>query len=123
MAKHNDIGTWGEDIACETLIAKGYAITGRNCRIGNYEIDIIAMKGNRIIFVEVKTRSIAYTDPLDAVDAKKISRICHAADAYIRANGISHEAQFDIITVIGTAENHTVEHIPDAFMPSLKTYR
>ena len=33
-----------------------------------------------------------------------------------------HDMQFDVIIVIGTPENYTVEHLPDAFMPPLKTY-
>lgn len=123
MAKHNITGKWGEDIACETLISKGYAITERNLRIGNYEIDIIAMKGNRIIFIEVKTRTDSYVDPLEAIDNKKITRMSRAADAYIRNSGLRHEAQFDIVIVIGTPEQYRVEHIPDAFMPPLKNYR
>ncbi len=123
MANHNILGAWGEDIACEILISKGYAITERNYRIGNYELDIIAMKGNRIIFVEVKTRSDNYVDPLEAITPKKKNRMVIAADAYMRSLNTHHEAQFDIIIIIGSPERYTTEHIPDAFMPSLKTYR
>ncbi len=123
MAKHNITGSWGEKLAREALIVKGYAITECNHRVGNYEIDIIAMKGNRIIFVEVKTRSNGYVDPLEAIDRKKMQHMARAADAYIRNNSIRHEAQFDVITIVGTPDQYTLEHIPDAFMPPLKNYR
>lgn len=119
MAQHNDIGHWGEELACEKLITLGCAICERNFRIGHYELDIIAMKGNRIIFVEVKTRTNPNSDPLDAIDNKKISRMVKAANAYIVAYNIPHEAQFDIITICGTPNNYTIEHFPDAFTPPL----
>ena len=123
MATHNVTGQWGEQLACDLLVTKGYAIVERNWRSGHYEIDIVALKGQYIVFVEVKTREDDIVDPLDSIDAKKIQRICRAADVYIRANNIPHEAQFDIITIIGDTDNYRIEHIPDAFLPPLKTYR
>lgn len=119
MAQHNEIGQWGEDIACEKLITEGYAINQRNFRIGHYELDIIAMKGNRIVFVEVKTRSNIDSDPIEAIDNKKIMRMVRAANAYVIAYDIPHEVQFDIITIVGTPDNYKLEHIPDAFFAPL----
>lgn len=121
MARHNETGLWGEELACEKLITLGYAICERNFRIGHYELDIIAMKDNRIIFVEVKTRTNPNSDPLDAIDNKKIARMVRAANAYVIAYDIPHEVQFDIITICGTPENYTIEHIPDAFTAPLST--
>ncbi len=123
MAKHNEVGKWGEDIAVETLVAKGCAIVARNWRMGAYEVDIIAMKGRRIIFVEVKTRTATDDNPLDAVDRKKMMRIARAANAYVQAYDIPHEVQFDLISIIGTKDNYKVVHEEDAFYPPLKTYR
>lgn len=122
MAEHNRLGAWGERVACDTLVAAGYAIVERNWRVGHYEIDIIASKGTRIVFVEVKTRGDAYVDPLDAVDAKKQMRMGRAADAYMRHYNIPLEAQFDIILIIGSENDYTVEHISDAFLPPMKSY-
>jgi|MucameStandDraft_1065616.scaffolds.fasta_scaffold02942_5 putative endonuclease len=119
MAGHNITGAWGEQVAHDHLVAKGYAIHGRNWRSGHYEIDIIAIKGNRIIFVEVKTRSRHFTDPAEAVDRRKMMRLARAADSYIQAYDIPHHWQFDIITVIGVPGNCQIEHIPDAFIPPL----
>ncbi|MEZ3591571.1 MAG: YraN family protein [Muribaculaceae bacterium] len=122
MAQHNITGHWGENAAHDYLTAAGYAIMERNWRLGHLEVDIIASRGNRIIFVEVKTRSTTLTDPAEAVNKAKQSRIARAADAYIRRYDIPLEAQFDIVTVIGNETSHTIEHIPDAFLPPLKTY-
>ncbi len=120
MARHNTIGFWGENLAKEYLITEGFSILEMNKHIGHKEIDIIATKGNRIAFVEVKTRSTPFTDPIDAVDQKKIKKITLAADSFMRAFNIRHEPQFDIITIIGNPESgHTLTHYPDAFMPPL----
>lgn len=122
MARHNETGRWGEDIAAEYLAANGYAIADRNWRCGHYEIDIVAYKGSRIIFVEVKTRSDNDEDPLEAVDKDKTSRLIRAAVVYINTYEIDHEIQFDLIAINGTSSDYTIEHIPDAFIPPLKTY-
>ena len=122
MAEHNRLGTWGEQVACDVLVAAGYAIMERNWRMGHYEIDIIAGKGRRIVFVEVKTRADAYVDPLTAIDLKKQRRMGRAADVYMRHYEIPLEAQFDIILIVGDENNYTVEHIADAFLPPMKSY-
>ena len=122
MARHNEVGSWGENLACDKLVAEGYAIVERNWRLGHFEVDIIAMKGNRIIFAEVKTRSNSDIDPLDSIDKRKIFRMATSANAYIRFSKCNHEPQFDIFAISGTPENYHIEHIADAFFPPLKSY-
>lgn len=123
MARHNELGKWGEQIAADIITAKGYAIVERNWRLGHYEIDIIAMHANRVVFIEVKTRSNPIDDPLSAVDARRIRRLSRAAHIYLTTRELPHEFQFDIITVSGTPDNYSAEHIEDAFFPPLTTYR
>ena len=122
MARHNDLGKWGEQIACDTLVAAGCAIVDRNWRIGHYEIDIVAMRGDRLIFVEVKTRSGHDIDPLDAVDRNKINHMVRSANKYLEINRFPHDIQFDLIAVTGDPDDYKVDHIPDAFYPPLRTY-
>lgn len=122
MAKHNDVGKWGEDIACAKLIKEGYAIVERNWTLHHYEIDIIASKGARIVFVEVKTRTDCAQDPFEAIDQRKIMRLVRAANVYIQQFNTKLEPQFDIIGISGTPEKYEIEHIEDAFLPPLKTY-
>lgn len=120
MAQHNDLGTWGEKLAREYLIARGYSVFDSNIHIGHKEIDIIATKGDHIMFIEVKTRSTPFKDPLDAVDKKKIKLLAAAADSFMQAYNVRHEPQFDIITVIGRPETgYEITHYPDAFLPPL----
>ncbi|MBD5186138.1 MAG: YraN family protein [Bacteroides sp.] len=123
MAFHNDTGKWGEQVAADYLAANGYAITDRNVRMGRNEIDIIAMKGDSIMFVEVKTRSTALKDPLDAITPDKMRRLCRAADAYIKARQLPHRPQFDLIAIIGAPGRYELEHFPDAFFPPLTSGR
>lgn len=126
MAIHNDLGKWGEQLAVDLLVTKGYAIVQRNWHAGNMEIDIVAMKNDRIVFVEVKTRSSDFVDPADAVDRRRIMRMVRAANSYVNAYNIPHQVQFDIILIVGTPDAPTppnIEHIPDAFLPPLRTIR
>lgn len=126
MARHNDLGKWGEQLAVDMLVTKGYAIAERNWRTGDMEIDIVAMKGARIVFVEVKTRSDNGFDPADAVDRRRMMRMVRAADSYVRSHGIPHEVQFDVVFVVGSPAGDVpprIEHIEDAFLPPLRTIR
>ncbi len=123
MARHNKVGKWGEEIAASLLISQGYAIIDNNWRMGDYEIDLIAMNDSHVVFVEVKTRSRADADPAAAVDARRIRRLARAAHLFLTVKELPHEYRFDIIAVTGIEDNYTVEHIPDAFLPPLTSYR
>ena len=122
MAQHNETGYWGEQIAVDTLVRQGYAIVERNWHSGHYELDIIAMKGDRLVFVEVKTRADGDYDPFSAIDRRKIKRLVAAARSFMALKDYEHEMQFDVIIIVGSPGCYKVEHIPDAFMPPLKTY-
>lgn len=123
MAQHNQLGTWGEKIAADLLVAKGYAIAATNWRSGHYEIDIIAQKGTRVVFVEVKTRQSNDKDAFRAFDRAKQRRLVYAAFAYMRANPSPLQVQYDFIAVVGEPHNFTVEHVEDIRIPMFKTYR
>lgn len=122
MAETSQLGQWGENIACETLTGKGYAIVGRNMRIARIEVDILAMKGNRVAVVEVKTRRHPDEDPTFGIDRRKVMRLARAGAAYLRANSLPHELQIDLIFITGSPETgYTVDHRPDAFLPPRKS--
>ena len=123
MARHNELGKWGEQYAADYLQSIGYDIIERDWRIGHRDIDIIARTGDgtTVVFVEEKTRtSDVVTKPDDAVDIKKIRNIGYAANNYIKTKGIVDEVRFDIISIIGNnKENAQLEHIIEAFNPCL----
>ncbi len=121
--KGADIGKWGEDLTVELLVAKGYAIRETNWRMPPLEIDIIAIKGNRLVFVEVKTRTEGEFDPVLAINRKKQSNMIRAANAYVNIHNLPHEVQFDVVLIVGTPDaGYTIDHLEDAFYPSLKRY-
>ncbi len=120
--KKSELGKWGEKVACDLLVSKGYAILLTNWRMFHYEIDIIAMTDRYIVFVEVKTRSDDNEDPVMAVDRRKRQHMVASADVFLRHNDFPHEYRFDIVAITGTPQNYTVEHIPDAFFPTLKRH-
>ena len=118
-----DLGKWGEELTMEMLVMKGYAIRETNWRMPPLEIGIIAIKGNRVVFVEVKTRADGEFDPVLAINKKKQTNMIRAANAYISAYDLPHEVQFDVVLIVGTPETgHTIDHIEDAFYPSLRRY-
>lgn len=124
MARHNIFGAQGEQAACDFLLKKGYIIRDRNWRCGKHELDIVAEKGMRIIIVEVKTRSSELFDLSKLIDRRKMMHLINGGKAYISAHKLSHELQFDIMTLVGSDEDHfEIEHLEDVFMPPMKTYR
>lgn len=124
MAKHNILGKFGEDVAAEFLIKKGYVIRERNWRLDKIEVDIVAEYNNRIIIVEVKTRTSSLLSAYDAIDKNKQDFLLRAANSYVKYTGLPHEVQIDIICIVGDNQNNfKIEHIPDAVRPRLRSYR
>lgn len=116
MAKHNELGELGEDLAVEELEKNGYEIVERNWRYKKAEIDIIARKNNVLAIVEVKTRSSDYFgDPQDFVNTKKIKMLVEAVNEFVVSKDLDVEVRFDIIAIIINQNKLTLEHLEDAF--------
>ncbi|MGE9515933.1 MAG: YraN family protein [Solitalea-like symbiont of Acarus siro] len=112
------LGNIGEDIATSYLVKQNYKILSRNWQCGHLEIDIIALRNDTLIFVEVKARlSSNYGDPQEAVSDTKINNLVNAADSYIYKHGYKGEIRFDIIAIMFNRSIHKyqIEHIKDAF--------
>ncbi|MEJ5312981.1 MULTISPECIES: YraN family protein [Anaerolinea] len=79
------LGKWGEDLAVKYLTQKGYIILARNVRTEFGEIDIVAQRGETMIFVEVKTRtSQDFGYPESALTPQKKSHLLSAIQAYLQ---------------------------------------
>jgi putative endonuclease len=114
-------GDRGESLAADFLEKNGYRIVmanfeapiGRNSRevqvIG--EIDIVALDGETLCFVEVKTRrDLEFAGPLTNVDLRKQRTVTRTARAYRRVFAVRDMPyRFDVVTVVGDADNSTVE--------------
>lgn len=120
MALHNQYGAVGEELACQYLQKKGYYILDRNWRSGHKELDIVALKENELVIVEVKARKSAnFGNPEDAINMQKIRRTVAAADAYVRYNRFDFHIRFDVIAITGVSPNVEIKHIEDAFRAPL----
>ena len=119
MAKHLQTGLLGEEIAIQYLESNAYLILERNWRFKRSEIDIIAMKSQELIFIEVKTRqNLSYGLPESFVSSKKERLIQEAAMQYMELINYEWEIRFDIISVILWADQvMRIDHIEDAFFP------
>jgi putative endonuclease len=117
MAAHNELGIWGEQCAEEYLRRKGYVILERDWKSGHRDLDIIALDGAVLVFVEVKTRrNRMFTDPETAVDYRKIRNIKLAANHYIKYRRYDGDCRFDIVSVIGqNGQLEEIDHIEEAF--------
>jgi putative endonuclease len=91
-------GRFAELIAAAALMAKGYRILGRNVKTRAGEIDIIAVRGKRLAFVEVKRRRTA-DDAEAAVSGQQAARIRNAADYWLayRPRYHGHELGYDLM--------------------------
>lgn len=104
MREKKDLGDSGEKIAQEYLRNKGYKILDKNFRYSNFgELDIIAQKGNDIIFFEVKTRKkIGPSDfsPEDNITRDKQKKLIKLAEIYLSKNNIHDSSwQIDVLAV------------------------
>lgn len=119
MARHNIFGTEGELLAKVYLEGKDYEIIDQNWTFKKAEIDLIAYKDSRLIFIEVKTRrKNNFAEPEDFVSHEKRRLMALAAEEYIHLMNHQYEVRFDIISILfDTFGNPIVRHIEDAFWP------
>ena len=76
-------GDIGEELACKYLFANGYKIIERNFRIRGGEIDIIALDGETLVYIEVKTRtSYQFGRPEESITLRKLKFLERAAKFY-----------------------------------------
>jgi putative endonuclease len=121
MAESHSLGEQGEELAAGHLKEKGYKILHRNWKSGKKELDIVAENKEFVVFVEVKTRSENFlARPDETVSRDKMKLIILAAEAYIRRYNINRESRFDVITIISKGQNYTIDHLENAFYPTLR---
>ncbi len=100
MAKHNELGKEGEELAVKWFADQGYEILHNNWRHSHYEVDIIASKKNILYFIEVKARSNnAFGYPEESVGKKKIQNLMNAAEEFLIQYPEWKRIQFDILSI------------------------
>lgn len=120
MAFHNDLGREGEEVAKKHLIKNGYKLLNSNYRFKHLEIDLIMKDDQFLIIVEVKTRTNnQLVSPESALTRKKQKQLIRAANQFIIENNIDLEVRFDLVTVVGSSRKWNINHLKDAFYPTL----
>lgn len=111
------VGQFGEELAARYLARNGYRLVLANYKVPvgrnrkgvevTGEIDLIALDGKTICFIEVKTRSSDFfTSPLTAIDLKKQRQIIRTARIYRKIFAVRDYAyRYDAVAVILGKEN------------------
>ncbi|GHV81986.1 UPF0102 protein [Spirochaetia bacterium] len=112
------VGREGEARAAAWLEQKGMQIIARNVRSQTGEIDLIALDGDTIAFIEVKTWSVYTMDNLAyGIDLKKQRRIIETAKYFLsvhrKYNGMA--VRFDVVFI----SPDSITHLASAFMESV----
>lgn len=116
--KHRrELGARAESLACEHLVARGFTIIARNLRVGALELDIVARRGDLIVFCEVRARSRSgFVSPLETIDRAKIRRVREAASRWLHERGCRRVAvRFDAAAVVFDRPEGELEYVENAF--------
>lgn len=116
MENNREKGFIGEEYASRYLLAKGYKILDRNYRSRIGEIDIVAIKDELLIFIEVKARTtMNYGYPYEAVNRRKRAKIIKSSYLYMKEKHIGDlQFRYDIIEVY-LFDKPRINHIENAF--------
>ncbi len=108
------LGLKGEVSACKFLTAKSYKIIEKNYRTKFSEVDLIALYGDFLVFIEVKTRtSKQFGMPREAVGYEKRKKYALTAEYYLQKHPkySDKNVRFDVIDILGDE----ITHIENAF--------
>ena len=119
VRKPRPLGLRGEFEAARFLRRRGYKIIARGDSDSLGELDLIAVDGRTVVFVEVKTRSShAAGHPSESVHSDKQQRLTRLALRYLKRNGLLEQAaRFDVVAVTWPdgKRRPIIEHYPNAF--------
>lgn len=110
------IGRQYEELAAEHLQGLGYQILARNVKCGRGELDIVAKRGGKIYFVEVKARqSGSMVLAREAVTYDKQRRLWSAAVAWLNKQGLNDAPCSFLLVAIENIESRepTIDVIED----------
>lgn len=115
------LGNQGEQAAERYLKAQGLRILRRGLRSRRGELDLVALDGRQVVFVEVKTRlDHAAGHPVESVGPDKQRKLTELALAFLKKHGLLESpARFDVVAVTWPEHEKepTIEHFRNAFEP------
>lgn len=116
-----ELGNQSEALAARYLTERGYRLREKNYRTRVGEIDLICEQGDRIVFVEVRSkRSLTFGTGAESVIRVKQMKIRRVAEQYLLARGeMDRNIRFDVIEIHyfmqEGASHHQIRHIEGAF--------
>jgi putative endonuclease len=117
--RHNHLDRRGERAAERYLRKLGYRIVARRDRGRLGELDLVAVDGRTVVFVEVKTRrSHTAGHPAEAVGPEKQRRITRLALAYLKRHDLlEFSSRFDVVAITwpDRTRRPKIEHFKAAF--------
>lgn len=96
------------------MLAKGWKVLCRNFRSRSAELDIVALDGTTLVFVEVKQRSSHNAGfPEEAVTAQKITKLYEAARYFLKINPQhgGRDCRFDVVALDGEGSSSQLRHL------------
>lgn len=112
----NPLGISGEALAADHLQALGYTIVGSDVRTPLGQLDLVALDGKTLVFVEVKTRAgHRYGLPQEAVDARKIRKLRQLALYYLKMRPHTGPIRFDVVGLtVSAGRLARIDHVKNA---------
>ena len=114
MRAKDAVGRYGEDVAAAFVARAGWTVLARNWRCAEGELDLVALDGDELVAVEVKTRRTStYGSPAEAVTHRKLARVRRLTARWLREHDVAaRSVRVDVIAVVvprqGAAQ---VEHL------------
>lgn len=100
MSDLRRLGADEEDRAAEFLAEQGFTLITRRYSVRGGEVDIVALDGDVLVFVEVRTRRHPDYPPEASLDRKKQERVFVASAAFLRRmEDPNREVRFDLIAI------------------------
>ncbi|MBO3087560.1 YraN family protein [Cellulomonas dongxiuzhuiae] len=114
MRAKDAVGRYGEDVATAFVTQAGWTVLARNWRCAEGELDIVALDGDEVVAIEVKTRrSAAYGHPAEAVTHRKLARLRRLTARWLSEHDVrAGSVRVDVIAVLVQRQGAArVEHL------------
>ncbi len=109
-------GSAAEEAGARWLAANGYRVLARNVTFRFGEIDLVALDGETLCFVEIKARrSTRRGAPAEAVTPTKQRRITRCARAWLARRPHEGPCRFDVLAMLADGSAWRFELFRDAF--------
>lgn len=118
---HNKkVGEFGEELAISFLKKRGYIIIDKNVKLSYKELDVVAKIKQKIVFIEVKTRTNNTLGTAEnAMSAKKLHHLKKAVSMYVnnQKNIDQNNIRLDLICIDINKDDKiaNIKHFKDIF--------